>query len=107
MHSAVSKNVPTSTTRVTSAHCSKVRLILEKMLGAAVGREGWGRARRGLETLRRGEASRGMGKLKGWATLPAAWLEGAFGGEVELALCLSAISATLQSCITGHVSLYG
>ena len=39
-----------------------------------------------------------MGRLKGCAALTAAWLAGTFGGEVELALCLSAISATLHSC---------
>lgn len=42
--------------------------------------------------------SRGRGRLKGCAALTAAWLAGTFGGEVELALCLSAISATLHSC---------
>lgn len=91
-------NLPTSTTRVTSAHCSKVRLILEKMLGAALGREGCGRCKRGVWPVSRGEVSRGMGRLKGWAALTAAWLGETLGGEVELALCLSAISATLQSC---------
>ena len=55
--------------------------------------------------MSKGELSRGMGRLKGCAVLTAAWLDGAFGGEVELALCLSAISATLHNCKSkrGHV----
>jgi hypothetical protein len=82
---------PTSTTRVTSAHCSKPRLMRENMEGVAVTGGLVGLMGRGLMAVscRGGGMARVVGMPGSWDT----------ADEIEgLTPCCSAISATLHSC---------